>query len=78
MDEITRLVQRLERVGVKIDLAGNLPWVYMVSINGKAVTEKLNSEHGYTVCYVTGSEREEVSWTNTKLMFNLIRKYRKL
>lgn len=76
MDEITKLVQRLERVEVKIELAGNLPWVYLVSINGKPVTEKLNSEHGYTICYVTNSG--EISWTNTKLMFNLIRKYRKL
>lgn len=76
MDEITKLVQRLERIGVDIDLAGNLPWVYLVSINGKPVTEKFNSEHGYTACYVTKSGC--VNWTNTKLMFNLIRKYRKL
>lgn len=74
MEEITKLVQRLERIGIKIELVGNLPWVYLASINEKAVTEKLNSEYGYTICYINDSVR----WINTKLMFNLIRKYTKL
>ena len=66
MDEITKLVQRLERVGVKIELAGSLPCVYLASINGKPVKEHLSSEHGYTICYVTDSGN--VIWTNTKLI----------
>jgi len=67
------LVIRLKKIGIEVKIAGNYPWVYLYSINGKRVTEKHNANHGFNIAWL----HPEFQWDVTKEMFNLIRKYTK-
>lgn len=67
-------MQRMERIGLKLKLDGNYPWIYIRSINGKPVMENFQGNHGFTIVFYPKKD-EEVEFTDTKEIFNLIRKY---
>ena len=75
-NNLTRLMKRLEKVGVELKLAGNYPWVYITHINGKRVKETFQSDHGFVMCFSPKTTNGDFSFaygfTDT---FNLIRKY---
>ena len=68
---LNTLVRRLKKLNITIQIAANYPWMYLKSINGKPVTEKRDSEHGFVVGY----KNPCFKFNDTKEMFNLIRKY---
>jgi hypothetical protein len=70
---INSLINRLDKIGIKIEVSSNYPWVYLDSINGKRVTEKYNANHGFNIAWL----HPEFHWDDAKEMFNLIRKYTK-
>lgn len=74
MDKIKIFIERLQKIGIEVKLSGNFPWVYIYYINGKKVTEKFQSEHGFTLCFIP-IKNEEIKFTDIKEIFNLIRKY---
>ena len=49
MENIQNFVDRLNKIGIKIELVGNYPWVYIDRICGKKVKETFASEHGWVV-----------------------------
>jgi hypothetical protein len=50
MDTLKVLKNRLEKIGIIITIKGNLPWIYLESVNGNIVKEEdYNSNHGYTI-----------------------------
>jgi len=53
MDKIEIFIKRLKKIGIEIELAGNLPWIYLQRINGKHVTEKFMAEHGFTLAFLS-------------------------
>lgn len=67
--KIDAFVKRLEKIGIKVELAGNFPWVYLYAVNGKKVTEKFGSYHGFTAFYANKS----VVWSDRRAVFNKIR-----
>jgi hypothetical protein len=76
MDDMTLLhnfSDRLRKIGIDVELYGNFPWIYIVSINGKEVKEKLKSDHGFTAFWYQMDE--PVTFTNRREVFKLIRKY---
>lgn len=73
---LSRLIRRLERIGIEIELVGNYPWIYLDSINGKRVTEKFEGNHGFTVAFLPIRPEQEMKLTDITEIFKLIRKYR--
>jgi hypothetical protein len=67
---LTRVVRRLEKIGISIELSCNVPWVYLDSINGVKVAEKKNARHGYCITYNTVDRR---NLNFRKDLFNKIR-----
>ena len=73
---LSRLIRRLERIGIEIELVGNYPWIYLDRINGKRVTEKFEGNHGFTVAFLPIRPEQEMKLTDITEIFKLIRKYR--
>lgn len=55
MTTVKAFVERLAKVGVKVELAVNYPWVYLDKVNGKQVTNNFYSEHGFTIFFLRRS-----------------------
>lgn len=70
-------ISRLEKIGIKIMLANNYPWIYIYTINDKYVTEKFQAEHGFTVAFqpIRPNSNNDVRFTDIGEIFKLIRKY---
>lgn len=75
MNRVKTLIERLEKIGVNIKLSLNYPWVYVISINGKRVTETYQAEHGWTIGFMPIRSGEDFKFTDTHKFFELIRKY---
>ena len=68
-------VLRLKKIGVEVQLAGNYPWIYLLSINDVRVLETFQAEHGFTIAFLPISKEQKLKLTDTKEIFKLIRKY---
>lgn len=82
MKNLDKFIGRLKKIDINVLLDGNYPWIYISSINGKSVTEKFNSEHGFTVAYLKSKANEnddinndDVNFADISETFKLIRKY---
>lgn len=80
MNEIERFRARLEKINIKIELVGNIPWIYLHKVNGNVVQKEdwINANHGYTVAWhgvKIGSE-PHLNWLDMKETFRIIRKYK--
>jgi hypothetical protein len=69
--KLDKLVTRLAKLNISVELGLNYPWVYLDKVNNKRVTELYSGNHGFTICYLNGKE-----FLNLKLMFKIIRKYK--
>ena len=74
-DKLTVFVDRMKRIGIDIKLAGNYPWVYINSINGKRVTEIFEANHGFTIAFLPVRADKELAFTDITEIFKLVRKY---
>ncbi len=74
-DKITVFVDRMNRIGIDVKLAGNFPWIYINSINGKRVTETFQANHGFTIAFLPVRADKEIEFTDITEIFKLIRKY---
>lgn len=77
MNKLETFIRRLDRIGIKVELFGNYPWVYLDRINGKKVRERYLAEHGFTVAFQGVKLGQELKFTDTKEIFKLIREYTK-
>jgi len=79
MNVLTILKNRLKKIGIEITLEGNIPWIYLESVNGNRVKyEDYNSNHGYTIAWYPVREDEEITLNyDIKRTFKIIRKYGK-
>jgi hypothetical protein len=74
MNRLDRLYKRLQKIGIELTLVGNYPWIYLHKVNGNIVSEKFMAEHGFTIAFLVG--RTGMELTDTKKIFEIIRKYR--
>ena len=75
-DVISRLITRLEKIGITIELIGNYPWIYLHKVNGNRVLERYQAEHGYTIAFTPIKPKQELKLLNIKYLFEIIRKYK--
>ncbi len=79
-NELSVFVRRLQKIGVNIELVGNIPWIYLNKVNGNVIKREdfYNANHGYTIAWYPVRRGEEIhlNWTDIKKTFELIRKYK--
>lgn len=78
MNEVEIFVNRMKRIGIKLDLVSNIPWIYLYKVNGNRVLpEDYNSNHGYNVAWYPVKVGEKVHLdSDLTRTFKVIRKYR--
>ena len=79
MNEIEVFQNRLKKIGIELDLFGNVPWIYIDKVNGNKVQRKdYNSNHGYNFAWypVRNGEEPSLDWSEIKRTFEVIRKYK--
>lgn len=75
MYPLTSFITRLKKIGIKIELAGNYPWLYLTKVNDQYVTEKHYSEHYYTIGFYPRTQEDQFKFSDTEDLFKTIRKY---
>lgn len=76
MKEIEKFVERLKKIGIKVELTLNYPWIYLDKVNGKQVTEKFFSNYFFTFAFARlryGDDK--VKFIDLKETFKILRKY---
>jgi hypothetical protein len=73
---INRLVPRLRKIGIEVELFGNVPWIYLDKVNGNKVKEKFHANHGFTIAFYPIKIGEQIELTDIREIFKTIRKYR--
>ena len=74
--DLDSLVRRMKKLGIKLEMGGNFPWIYLEKINSKKVTEKFQGNHGFTVAWMPIKfDDPKVKLSNITEIFKLIRKY---
>ena len=76
MDQLKVFINRLDRIGIKVQMFCNYPWVYLDTVNGKKVIEKFQAEHGFTVCFLPIRKDQVFKFTDIGRIFEILRKYR--
>ena len=74
MNELAVLERRLNLIGIKIELMGNVPWVYLTKVNGNTINKSdFTANHGFTIAW----NRDTIELdSNRKRIFEIIRKYK--
>lgn len=75
MDKITTFCERLDKIGIKVKLTGNYPWIYLDTVNGNRVKEKFHANHGFTIAFLP-LKNQEFNFTDITYIFKIIRKYK--
>jgi hypothetical protein len=79
-NEIEVFIKRLEKIGIKLELIGNIPWIYLHKVNGNIVKREdfINANHGYCIAW-SGTrlgDKPHLNWHDIEKTFELIRKYK--
>ena len=72
---ICSFVKRLQKIGIKVELTGNFPWIYLDKVNGKRVIEKFEGNHGFTIAFAPIKRGRILQFTDIREIFNILRKY---
>lgn len=73
MTSIVSFINRLSKIGVKVDLVGNYPWVYLRAVNNKEVKGNFHGNHGFTVFFRAIRTGEQDKITDISTVFKKIR-----
>jgi hypothetical protein len=73
MTTIKSFVERLKKIGINVELAGNFPWVYLDKVNNVKVWERFQGNHGFTVFFVAIRPQEHDKITDISKIFKKIR-----
>ena len=72
---INRLVPRLRKIGIDVELIGNYPWIYLRKVNGNTIKERFEGNHGFTIAFLPLKD-DKMELTNITEIFKIIRKYK--
>ena len=65
MDKVKIFQDKLNNLGIKLELVGNFPWIYIDKINGKRVTETFKADHGFTLAFLPIRSGQELKFTDS-------------
>jgi hypothetical protein len=67
----------MKRIGIELELMGNIPWIYLRSVNGNKVQEEdWDASYGFTIAWYPVLVGATYKLADVKKTFELIRKYR--
>jgi hypothetical protein len=74
---ITTLKNRLAKICIEIEFHGNIPWIYLYSVNGVRVRrEDFTANHGFNIAWYPIHREEPIRLAeDPKEIIALIRKY---
>lgn len=74
MNELVVLKNRLSKIGIEIELIGNIPWIYLTKVNNNIIDESdFTANHGFVIAW----DRDKIELDpNRKRIFEIIRKYK--
>lgn len=77
-DTLSIFVDRLKKIGIEIELMGNLPWIYLYSVNGNTIKKEdfFQGNHGFTIAWFPIRKDQILKITDISRTFDIIRKYR--
>jgi hypothetical protein len=75
---LNRLVPRLKRIGIEIEMSGNYPWIYLDKVNGNRIQKEdyFCGNHGFTIAFLPIRNDQKMELTDIKKVFEIIRKYK--
>lgn len=75
---LNRLVPRLKKIGITIEMTGNYPWIYLEKVNGNRIQNKdyFLGNHGFTIAFLPTKPGKKMELTDIRQVFKIIRKYR--
>lgn len=73
---INRLIPRLRKINIEVELFGNAPWIYLDKVNGNKVKDKFHANHGFTIAFYPVKIGDEIELTDIGEIFKTIRKYK--
>jgi hypothetical protein len=69
----------MKRIGIELELVGNVPWIYLEKVNGNRIRpEDYSDNHGYTIAWypVRLGEKPHLD-SDLNRTFDIIRKYKR-
>ena len=72
-DKLSKFKTRLEKIGIDVTFAANLPWIYFDTINGKKVTGTFHANHGWTAFFLRFDDSSRFS--DRQEVFKKVREY---
>jgi hypothetical protein len=75
---LSRLVPRLKKIGITIEMAGNYPWIYLEKVNGNRIQREdyFCGNHGFTIAFLPIRNDQKMELTDIREVFRIIRKYK--
>jgi hypothetical protein len=75
---LNRLVPRLKKIGIEIQMSGNVPWIYLDYVNGNRVKKEdyYLGNHGFTIAFYPIRVGQKMELTDIRKVFEIIRKYK--
>lgn len=73
MTTIKSFIERLAKIGIKVELTGNIPWIYLKSVNDIPVMERFHGNHGFTVFFTSVKVGQKDKITDIPKIFQKIR-----
>jgi len=75
---LNRLVPRLKKIGIDIEMSGNFPWIYLEKVNGNRIKNEdyYLGNHGFTIAFYPIRKDQVMELTDIPKVFEIIRKYR--
>ena len=75
---INRLVPRLKKIGINVELVGNYPWIYLEKVNGNRIEKEdyFCGNHGFTIAFLPIRVGQTMELTDIRKVFEIIRKYK--
>jgi hypothetical protein len=71
-------IKRMKKLGIEVELVGNIPWIYIDKINGKRIKKEdyFQGNHGFTIAFYPIRNDQVMEFTDISRIIKLIRKYR--
>lgn len=71
-------VERMKKLGIEVELVGNIPWIYIEKVNGKRIQKDdyFLGNHGFTIAFYPIRNDQVMEFTDISRIIKLIRKYR--
>ena len=75
---LTVFIERMKKLGIEVELMGNIPWIYIEKVNGKRIhpDDYFLGNHGFTIAFYPIRNDQDLHFTDIGEIFKLIRKYK--